>query len=82
MTLRVELSWTPLILDALGVEELGELTRDFLESVLALQLRATKRLPEGNGRVTNTTSATVFLASFMSSRSTKDGKRASATKRR
>lgn len=77
-----ELSWTPLILDALGVEELGQLARDFLESILELQANASKRLSTGKGKATNATSATVFLASFLSARSPKDGKKASATKRR
>ncbi len=77
-----ELNSTPLILDALGVEELGQLARDFLESVLELQANASKRLPKGNGKPTDATTATVFLASFLSARSPKDGKKASATKRR
>ncbi len=77
-----ELSWTPLILDALGVEEFGQLARDFLESVLELQANVSKRLPKGGGKPIDATAATVFLASFLSARSPKDGKKASATKRR
>ena len=77
-----ELSWTPLILDAVGVEEFGQLARDFLESVLELQANASKRLPKSKGKATNATSATIFLASFLSARSPKEGKKASATKRR
>jgi predicted transcriptional regulator len=77
-----ELSWTPLVLDASGIEELGQLTRDFLGSVLDLQGQANKRLSKGNGEATGATSATVFLASFLSARSPKENKKASATKRR
>ncbi len=77
-----ELSWTPLILDQLGIEEFGQLAKDFLESVLKLQANASKRLPKGNGNVPGATTATVFLASFLSARSLKEGKKASATKRR
>lgn len=77
-----ELCLTPLILDSLGVEELGQITRDFLESVLEVQANATKRSPRGRNGAGEAASATVFLASFLSSRSPKDGKKASATKRR
>ncbi|HKB50613.1 MAG TPA: winged helix-turn-helix domain-containing protein [Solirubrobacterales bacterium] len=77
-----ELSWTPLILDALGIEEFGQLARDFLESVLELQASASRRLPKGNGKATDAISATVFLASFLSARCPEDGRKASATKRR
>jgi DNA-binding transcriptional ArsR family regulator len=77
-----ELSWTPLILDALGVEEFGQLSRDFLEAVLELQTKANKRLPKGNGKATDATSATVFLASFLSARNPKEGRKAFGTKRR
>ncbi len=79
-----ELSWTPLILDTLGVEEFGKLSRDFLASILELQADASKRLPKkkkGNAAM-DAVSATVFLASFLSARSPEDGKKASATKRR
>jgi predicted transcriptional regulator len=77
-----ELNWTPLVLDTLGIEELGQLARDFLESVLELQAKANRRLQKGNGKATGATSATVFLASFLSARSSKENKKASATKRR
>lgn len=78
-----ELSWTPLVLDALGVEEVGQLARDFLESVLAVQVKASTRLPKGKSkRAAVAKSATVFLASFLSARSPKNDKKASATKRR
>ena len=58
-----ELSWSPLILDALGVKEFGQLARDFLESVMKLQANANKRLLTVNGKAAEATSATVFLAS-------------------
>ncbi len=77
-----ELSWTPLVLDAPGIQELGQLTRDFLKYVLKLQARATKRLPKDNGKASDETTATVFLASFLSARSPEDGKKAPAAKRR
>jgi DNA-binding transcriptional ArsR family regulator len=77
-----ELSLTPLILDATGVEEFGQLARDFLASVLELQTTASKRLSQSNGKPSDATPATVFLASFLSARSLKEGKRASSTKRR
>jgi DNA-binding transcriptional ArsR family regulator len=76
-----ELSWTPLILDAEGIEEFGKLARDFLESVLALQANAPKRLPRGKAKVGKVKTATVFLATFLSAKSSKDDK-ASATMRR
>jgi DNA-binding transcriptional ArsR family regulator len=77
-----ELSWSPLILDAPGVKEFGQLARDFLESVMKLQANANKRLLTENGRAAEATSATVFLASFLSARDIKDGTKASATRRR
>lgn len=77
-----ELSWTPLVLDALGVEEFGQLSRDFLEAVLALQTKANKRLPKGKGKAADATAATVFLASFLSARNPKEGMKAFGTKRR
>lgn len=77
-----ELSWTPLILDALGIEEFGQLSRGFLEAVLELQTKADKRRPKGSGMAADATSATVFLASFLSARSPKEGRKAFGTKRR
>lgn len=78
-----ELAWMPLILDKAGVEKFGQLSRDFLDAVLELQASASKRLSKSNGRkTTKGTTATVFLASFLSARSPKDGKKASAIKRR
>lgn len=77
-----ELCLTPLILDSLGVEELGRLTREFLRSVLEVQANATERLPKGRKGNDAAKSATVFLASFLSSRNPKYAKKASASKRR
>jgi DNA-binding transcriptional ArsR family regulator len=77
-----ELSWSPLILDALGVKEFGQLARDFLESVMKLQANANRRLLTENGKAAEATSATIFLASFLSARNIKDGTKASATRRR
>jgi DNA-binding transcriptional ArsR family regulator len=78
-----ELSWTPLLLDQTGVEEIGELARDFLKSVLVVQANASERLPkEKSERVAKAKSATVFLATFRSARSPRDDKRASSMKRR
>lgn len=77
-----ELSWMPLILDKLGVDEFGQLSQDFVKSVLDLQAKATKRLSNANGRAAASTTATIFLASFLSTRKARDGKRASATLRR
>jgi hypothetical protein len=78
-----DLSWTPLILDPLGVEEVGRLAGDFLEDVFEAQAMASKRLAAGsNGQPTKRISVTVFLANFLSARNSKDGKKASATKRR
>lgn len=79
-----DLSWTPLILDRLGVEEIGRLVTNFLEGVFEAQAKASKRLATAKDSKApeERISATVFLASFLSSRSPKDGKKASATKRR
>jgi hypothetical protein len=77
-----ELSWTPLILDAKGIEEFGGLARDFLESVLELQANASKRLSKAKRGASKAKAATVFLATFLSARNPLDGKKASATKRR
>ncbi|HEY7456783.1 MAG TPA: ArsR family transcriptional regulator [Solirubrobacterales bacterium] len=77
-----ELSWTPLILDGIGLDEFGEIARDFLEAVVELQSKASKRLANANGKAVNGTAATIFLASFISARSSQEGKKASAAKRR
>lgn len=79
-----EVSWTPLILDLRGVERIGLLTRNFLESVMEVQVEATQRLSarEDGAAAEDVTSMTVFLASFQSTRSPGEEKRASAAKRR
>ena len=77
-----ELSWTPLILDDPGVEEFGQLARDFLASVSKLQTGVNKRLKGTKSKAADQTAATVFLATFLSARSPKEGKKASAAKRR
>lgn len=78
-----ELSWTPLILDQLGVEELGKITRKFIESSLEVQANASKRMPKSKGqRAAVAKSATVFVASFSSARNPKDDQNAAAMKRR
>jgi DNA-binding transcriptional ArsR family regulator len=77
-----ELSWTPLILDHEGIEEFGKLARGFLESALELQANTSKRLPQEKDSTSETKTATVFLAAFLSARDIREGKKASATKRR
>lgn len=78
-----ELSWTPLILDSLGLEQVGQLARDFLNSVLEAQVETNKRLADvGKKGTGDEVSATVFLASFLSARSPNEGKKAPATTRR
>jgi DNA-binding transcriptional ArsR family regulator len=75
-----ELSWTPLVLDESGVEKVGQLARDFLDSVFAVEAEASKRLTEKKSqRAVEARSATVFLASFRSARSPEDDEKASAT---
>jgi DNA-binding transcriptional ArsR family regulator len=77
-----EMSWTPLILDSLGVQEVGHLTRGFLASVFEVQDGASKRLSEASEGSKKAVSTTVFLASFLSTRSPSEGKKASATRKR
>jgi DNA-binding transcriptional ArsR family regulator len=79
-----DLSWTPLVLDRPGVEEVGQLTDDFLKAILAVQAKASKRekSKRSDKGAKKPVSATVFLASFPSSRNPKEGRKASATKRR
>lgn len=76
-----ELSFAPLVLDPKGIEEFGELARGFLDSVTKLQAKADKRQPK-DGLTTGTKTASVFLATFLSTRNPKNGKKAAATKRR
>jgi DNA-binding transcriptional ArsR family regulator len=78
-----ELSWTPLILDKDGIKQVGRLARDFQEAVLEVQAESSERLARAKGKAPKgVISATVFLASFLSARSPKGGKRAAATKKR
>lgn len=77
-----ELSLTPLVLDASGVKELRRLSGDFLESVLEIQANINERLRKEGTKATDAVSATVFLASFLSARSLKEAKKASARRRR
>jgi DNA-binding transcriptional ArsR family regulator len=76
-----ELCLTPMALDPRGVDELGVLTQEFVNSLLELQARASKRLRE-DGMESEAVSTTVFLASFLSARERKDGLKASARRRR
>lgn len=78
-----DLSLTPLILDGEGLEEVARRTAAYLEDLLDVQAKASKRLEAGaNGKgAAKKTSATVFLASFPSTRSPGEGKKASARKR-
>lgn len=78
-----DLSWTPLVLDKRGVEEVGKLSLEFVESVLKAQAKANKRLPNAKKTIAkDAVSATIFLANFLSVRSPEEGRKASATKRR
>jgi DNA-binding transcriptional ArsR family regulator len=78
-----ELSWTPLLLDQIGIEELERLVHEFLDGALEVQTKATQRLPKEKAkRAAEARSATVFLASFLSARSPEDDKKASSRKRR
>lgn len=78
-----EISWTPLVLDRSGLEAVRRFAREFLELVLEEQAAASKRLSAApGGRTPEQISATVFLASFLSTRDPRDGRKASAMKRR
>jgi DNA-binding transcriptional ArsR family regulator len=77
-----ELSHTPLILDRDGCEELERLCEGFLDSLTKLQAKVDKRLAKEGTEATDATSATVFLATFPSTRGLKEGKKASARRRR
>lgn len=82
--LASDLCWTPLILDGPGIEEIGELVKDFLEDVFEAQAKASRRMAAAKGgkATAERISATVFLASFLSSRSPRDGRKAAATLQR
>jgi DNA-binding transcriptional ArsR family regulator len=78
-----ELSWTPLILDKLGLKEVENLSLEFVESVLKVQAKANERLPNAKDKIAkDAVSATIFLANFLSVRSPEEGKKASSTRRR
>lgn len=77
-----ELSHTPLILDSDGSEELDLLCEEFLTSVIEIQANVDKRLAKEGAEATEAISATVFLATFPSTRRPKEGKNASARRRR
>jgi DNA-binding transcriptional ArsR family regulator len=78
-----ELSLTPLVLDQVGLDEIGELFRKFIDAVLGVQTKANRRLPkEKSKRVAQAKSASIFLASLLSTRSPDDDKKASSMKRR
>jgi DNA-binding transcriptional ArsR family regulator len=77
-----DLSWVPLVLDSLGVKEVEELVNVFLESVIDAQAKASVRLASLPKDKANAVSATVFLASFPSTRSLQLGLKAAASKRR
>lgn len=79
-----DLSLTPLVLDDQGLEEVGKRTEDYLEGLLDVQANATKRLEAtGSGKhAAKEIAATLFLASFLSIRSAREGRKASARKRR
>ena len=77
------MGWTPLIVDSQGLDEVAKLAHGFQKAVADVQAKASKRLPKTNGEPTSdATSATVFLANFLSARSPKEGKKASAAKLR
>jgi DNA-binding transcriptional ArsR family regulator len=77
-----ELSHTPLILDTDGSEELERLSEEFLASVVKIQANVDKRLAKEGVKAIDAISVTVFLATFPSTRRPKDGKKASARRRR
>lgn len=72
-------SWTPLIVDRQGLKRLDEIANEFLEKVLDVQAEASGRLAE---KGEEGFSVTVMLASFLSTRSPEESKRAAATKHR
>jgi DNA-binding transcriptional ArsR family regulator len=77
-----ELCWAPLVLDRAGAEEVSRLAAEFLEGVFGAQTQASRRLAAEGSTTPERISTTVFLASFLSSRSPEEGKKASAALRR
>lgn len=72
------LSWTPMILDKKGFKQLDRLMGETLEGVFDIQAEAVERMKEEGKKEEEGISATVALASFLSARSPKDGKKAFA----
>ncbi|HXS34639.1 MAG TPA: winged helix-turn-helix domain-containing protein [Solirubrobacterales bacterium] len=71
--------WSPLILDREGFKRIDELANEFLEAIFDVQAEASGRLAESGKEGF---SATVLLASFLSTRSPEDSKRATSTMQR
>jgi DNA-binding transcriptional ArsR family regulator len=72
-------SWSPLILDRPALKRVDVLAKEFLEALFDVQAEANGRLAEEGGEGF---SVTVMLASFPSTRSPEESKRASVTKQR
>lgn len=72
-------SWSPLIVDRQGFKRIDALANEFLEAVFDEQAESNQRLAKEGGEGF---SITVMLASFLSTRSPEDSKRAGATKQR
>jgi DNA-binding transcriptional ArsR family regulator len=71
--------WSPLILDRKAFKRIDELANEFLEAIFDTQAEASGRLAESGEEGF---SATVLLASFLSTRSPEDSKRATSTMQR
>ncbi len=71
--------WSPLILDREGFKRIDELANEFLEAIFDVQAEASGRLAESGKEGF---SATILLASFLSTRSPEDSKRATSTMQR
>ena len=77
-----KLCWIPLVLDEAGAGALSELVAEFVDGVLALLGSATGRQVADGDDASASRTATVFLASFPSTRDRREGVRASAAKLR
>jgi DNA-binding transcriptional ArsR family regulator len=71
--------WSPLVLDREGFKRIDELANEFLEAIFDVQAEASGRLAESKEEGF---SATVMLASILSTRSPEDSKKASSTMQR
>ncbi len=71
--------WSPLVLDREGFKRIDELANEFLEAIFDVQAEASKRLGESGEEGF---SATVMLASILSTRNSEDSKRATSTMQR